>query len=83
MSFRAEREILALNEVKNLRSLTRVRDNKWFTSYYLFSRFALSGRRCASDCFAITKRGVIAMTGENLWKVTGNYQIKSIIRDEH
>ena len=43
MSFRAEREILALNEVKNLRSLTRVRDDKWFTSYYLFSCFAPSG----------------------------------------
>ena len=43
MSFRAEREILALNEVKNLRSLTRVRDDKWFNSYYLFSRFAPSG----------------------------------------
>jgi len=43
MSFRAEREILTLNEVKNLRSLTRVRDDKWFTSYCLFSRFAPSG----------------------------------------
>ncbi len=43
MSFRAEREILALNEVKKLGSLTRVRDDKWFTSYYLFSRFAPSG----------------------------------------
>ena len=43
MSFRAEREILTLNEVKNLRYLTRVRDDKWFTSYCLFSRFAPSG----------------------------------------
>ena len=41
MSFRAEREILTLNEV-----------------------------------LAMTKRGVIAMAGENLWKVTGNYQMK-------
>ena len=36
-----------------------------------------------NEVLAMTKRGVIAMAGENLWKVTGNYQIKSIIRDEY
>ena len=27
-----------------------------------------------NEVLAMTKRGVIAMAGENLWKVTGNYQ---------
>ena len=48
MSFRAEREILTLNEV-----------------------------------LAMTKRGVIAMTVEILWRATRYYQIKSTIGEEY
>ena len=32
-----------------------------------------------NEVLAMTKRGVIAITGKNLWNVTGNYQIKSTI----
>jgi len=36
-----------------------------------------------NEVLAMTKRGVIAMTGENLWNVTRYYQIKSIIGEEY
>jgi len=36
-----------------------------------------------NEVLAMTKRGVIAITGKNLWNVTRYYQIKSIIGEEY